>query len=99
DRGLRLFSLYADAARDTKVTRHARIARNQQASIVVNENQIFSVDPQLEKVTGPVAFELYDTYGFPLDMTQLLAAERGLTVDVASFEAEMEKQRERGRAA
>jgi len=48
---------------------------------------------------GSAAFELYDTYGFPLDMTQLLATERGLTVDVASFEAEMEKQRERGRAS
>ncbi|MBI2518353.1 MAG: alanine--tRNA ligase [Opitutae bacterium] len=55
--------------------------------------------PQGEAVSGEVAFELYDTYGFPLDMTQLLAAERGLTVDVAGFEAEMEKQRERGRAA
>ncbi len=50
-------------------------------------------------IPGSVAFLLYDTYGFPLDMTQLLAAERGLTVDVDGFEAEMEKQRERGRAA
>jgi alanyl-tRNA synthetase len=56
-------------------------------------------DSKLKNVTGKLAFELYDTYGFPLDMTQLLATERGLTVDVAGFEAEMEKQRERGRAA
>jgi alanyl-tRNA synthetase len=50
-------------------------------------------------VEGWLAFELYDTYGFPLDMTQLLAQERGLSVDVAGFEEEMEKQRARGRAA
>lgn len=50
-------------------------------------------------VTGSQAFLLYDTFGFPLDMTQLLATERGLTVDVEGFEAEMEKQRKRGRAA
>jgi len=50
-------------------------------------------------VPGYVSFLLYDTYGFPLDMTQLLANERGLTVDVDGFETEMEKQRERGRAA
>jgi alanyl-tRNA synthetase len=52
-----------------------------------------------DKLPGYAAFELYDTYGFPLDMTQLLATERGWAVDVAGFEAEMEKQRERGRAA
>jgi len=58
------------------------------------------------RVTGPVkivygatAFELYDTYGFPLDMTQLLAAERGLAVETKEFEGLMERQRERARAA
>jgi|CXWL01.1.fsa_nt_gi alanyl-tRNA synthetase len=50
-------------------------------------------------VSGSLTFELYDTYGFPLDMTQLLAAERGLAIDSAGFEAQMEEQRERGRAA
>ncbi|HUG09500.1 MAG TPA: alanine--tRNA ligase [Opitutaceae bacterium] len=50
-------------------------------------------------VRGADAFELYDTYGFPLDMTQLLATERGLTVDTAGFEVEMEQQRARARAA
>ncbi len=51
------------------------------------------------KFPGEIAFLLYDSYGFPLDMTQLLASERGLAVDVSGFEVEMEKQRDRGRAA
>jgi len=50
-------------------------------------------------ISGALAFELYDTYGFPLDMTQLLATERGLTVDTAEFERLMEEQRNRGRAS
>ena len=50
-------------------------------------------------ISGFDAFRLYDTYGFPLDMTQLLAVERGLSVDAEVFEVEMEKQRNRGRAA
>ena len=53
--------------------------------------------PQL--IPGAIAFSLYDTYGFPLDMTQLLATEHGLTVDAAGFEQLMEEQRGRGRAA
>jgi alanyl-tRNA synthetase len=61
--------------------------------------QIFNKAAGAGNITGAASFELYDTYGFPLDMTQVLAAERGLTVDTAGFEAEMEKQRERGRAA
>jgi alanyl-tRNA synthetase len=58
-----------------------------------------SADLYEREIKGDFAFRLYDTYGFPLDMTQLLATERGLTVDVAGFEVEMEKQRERGRAS
>jgi alanyl-tRNA synthetase len=51
------------------------------------------------KLPSQTVFELYDTYGFPLDLTQVIAAERGIAVDVGGFEALMEEQRERGRAA
>ena len=51
------------------------------------------------QIGGERAFELYDTFGFPLDLTQMLARERGFTVDDAGFEQSMETQRSRGRAA
>ncbi|MCY4447600.1 MAG: alanine--tRNA ligase [Chloroflexi bacterium] len=50
-------------------------------------------------VSGHEAFFLYDTYGFPLELTQEIAREQGLDVDTAGFERAMEEQRERGRAA
>ena len=50
-------------------------------------------------ITGALAFRLYDEQGFPLDLTQLMARERGLSVDVAGFEKLMEEQRARARAA
>ena len=61
--------------------------------------QIFQKAAGIGAITGAAAFELYDTYGFPLDMTQLLATERGLTVDTVEFERLMEAQRDRARAA
>ncbi|MFZ9400424.1 MAG: alanine--tRNA ligase, partial [Opitutales bacterium] len=50
-------------------------------------------------ISGAIAFRLYDEQGFPLDLTQLMARERGLTVDVPGFEKLMEEQRARARAA
>jgi len=51
------------------------------------------------QIDGAFAFKLYDTYGFPLDLTELMAREQGLTVDTAGFEVNMEQQRARARAA
>ncbi|HET7675495.1 MAG TPA: alanine--tRNA ligase [Gammaproteobacteria bacterium] len=50
-------------------------------------------------VPGEVVFKLYDTYGFPVDLTADVARESGFSIDVTGFEREMEKQRERARAA
>lgn len=50
-------------------------------------------------VSGDFAFKLYDTYGFPIDLTALMARERGLTVDTERFESLMEEQRQRAKAA
>jgi alanyl-tRNA synthetase len=79
--------------------------------IITNEEELFSktlnqgLQHFSEKVSGlnepflsgKIIFELYDTYGFPLEVTKELAAEKGLKVDLAGFEKEMEKQRETSR--
>ena len=52
-----------------------------------------------KQISGEQAFELYDTYGFPLELTQEIAEEHGLAVDLEGFEQAMEAQRQRAKAA
>lgn len=54
-------------------------------------------DPKI--LSGEKAFKLYDTYGFPIDLTELIAKERGIKVDNVGFEAAMKQQKERSKAA
>ena len=52
-----------------------------------------------KEVSGEKAFELYDTFGFPIDLTALILRERGFSLDEAGFETELQKQKTRSRAA
>jgi len=54
---------------------------------------------ELTSVSAEEAFKLYDTYGFPIDLTQIVAAERGLAVDIPGFEKLLNEQRDRSRMA
>ena len=82
------------------------------AEVILKEEQSFfeTIDAGLERldtsfasgarvIPGDEAFRLFDTFGFPIDLTELIAAERGVTVDLAGFDAAMQEQRERSRAA
>ena len=60
-------------------------------------NEIVDNQKVNEKINGEDAFRLYDTYGFPIDLTILMAKEKNLSVDINSFNHEMEKQKKRAR--
>lgn len=56
-------------------------------------------NPDLKVIAGEVVFELYDTYGFPADLSRIIAEEKSLTIDEEGFEAAMEKQKQRSKSA
>jgi len=66
--------------------------------VALFEDQVGSVGSD-RSLSGAFAFQLYDTFGFPIDLTELLARERGLTVDTAGFDKLMDEQKQRAREA
>ena len=86
----------ADVKR-TLLAEEERFAETLSQGMELLERTLASQDD--ECIPGQVLFKLYDTYGFPTDLTADIARERGLAVDMPGFEAEMERQRERGRAS
>jgi alanyl-tRNA synthetase len=76
-----------------------KVIREEEVSFLKTlENGIKKLDG-IKELDGKVVFELYDTFGFPLDLTKLIASERGLKVDEAGFEQELLQQKERSRKA
>jgi len=97
DRGIQLFE---EAVFDW------RMMQQVSPDLFVNDPNLVGAEPRKVpaislkgEISGGFAFMLYDTYGFPLDLTELMARERGLTVDKEGFEKLMEEQRARARAA
>jgi alanyl-tRNA synthetase len=83
---------------DTLLEEERRFGQTIDRGMSLLEEALGKVD-QHKILDGRTAFELYDTYGFPLELTVEVAEERGMTVDHPGFEAAMEEQRERARAA
>jgi len=62
-------------------------------------DELLTVHKASGSIAGKDAFELYDTFGFPIDLTRLIASENNMSVDEAGFDAEMQQQKNRSRAA
>ncbi len=97
---------YPDLAKNssliTKViqTEEIRFLETLDRGMEMIEEEVSQLKKKGEKIfSGKTAFVLYDTYGFPLDLTELITAERGLSVDSKIFEEEMSRQKKRARSA
>jgi len=94
DKGIAIFETSIHPVERTQTIDHTGKGVSIVRSVHLNRRQFL-----VEEISGTLAFELYDTYGFPLDLTELMARERGLTVAKQDFEKLMEEQRARARAA
>lgn len=106
--------VYGVLGSDSEIFKSLQKVRNPISNTIGDEEKSFTIALQagvklleaevakivnMQTLPGKVAFMLYDTYGFPLDLTEDALRERGITVDRAGFEAAMAEQRQRGRAA
>jgi alanyl-tRNA synthetase len=93
---------YPELAREqSRVVEILQNEENAFADMLQNGMKLLDVEiPKLNNkvLPGDVAFKLFDTYGFPLDLTQMILRDKGIEVDVAGFEKSMTEQKERSRA-
>jgi alanyl-tRNA synthetase len=82
----------ADVAKQEEVRFRDTIERGLE---LIDRNDVWRTEDGKKIMPGPIAFKLYDTFGFPLDLTQVIGGERGFGVDVPAFEHAMEEQRAR----
>jgi len=108
DRGIELFEeafseyrIKAEAHREVmkSLPTHADLGHSSAYARLEDEGKSIQAIDSHGSILAEFAFKLYDTYGFPLDLTELMARERSLTVDKEGFEKLMEEQRARARAA
>jgi len=88
-----------DLGTSTYIDRVQLLRRTDANDAVFNDLELTVYQDNGAGQPGAVAFQLYDTYGFPIDLTVEMAGERALQVDMAAYEAAMEEQRERARKA
>ncbi len=88
----------ADHARKVLAQEEARFAETIAAGMTILDTAIAALGGD-STIPGETVFKLYDTYGFPVDLTADIARERGLAIDEPGFEAAMQAQRDRARAA
>ncbi len=91
--------LVADRTRveETLLAEEKQFARTLENGMVILEKAIEELDGKT--ISGATVFKLYDTYGFPVDLTADIARERGLTLNMDEFDADMEKQKNQARSA
>ncbi len=99
DRGIELFNAQVETMSEKLEIKSRLIAKPDGGFIDITRTETTPFKNPSRIIPGHFAFQLYDTYGFPLDLTELMARERGLTVDKAGFEKLMDEQRARARAA
>lgn len=99
-------SFYHDLKKNKNVivkvikTEEKRFLETLENGLEIIEKEVQSLKSKKKKViSGEIAFKLYDTFGFPVDLTQLIAEDKGLTVDMKKFEQEMKNQKEKARAS
>jgi alanyl-tRNA synthetase len=89
--------------RDVLLKEGEQFARTLETGMVILDAAIAKLGPgksnEAKTIDGDTVFKLYDTFGFPVDLTNDIARERGLDIDSAGYEAAMQKQREQSQAA